>query len=430
MGYDPNAWGVLTVAPPFPLQAVAYTIPPGTVGPADVQVTDGSGTTIASGAMTYLPPIQWFPLSGSVLVQGIYDPHRDLYYFTDATKIQVFSRTQGQWLTPVSIPGAQRLWGIALSPNGTGLAVSDIAANVLYIVDAGNLSSVKSFSVAASSFGMVTNPCGVAFSDTGLVYYAGFTPGISGYRSFFKLDTSTGVITNYGIAGATPVTDRYLRTVISADNSRVYFNDDGAVFTIATATDQVTYAADGPGCCYGDYDLALSSNQTRFEATGYFYDANLHAESYFGLNDREILNIAYVYGVKLSPDGSLLFQPTTIGLDVIDGRIGMLRNRISLPVVMSTNYDALVADGKDNVLVAITGQGDGIAVIDLTSLAEPPPLPYASSGRSSRTLSATRGPRRGTAARGQQVTPSLRHSVPHITTLHPDARPPLFQSLH
>ena len=39
--------------------------------------------------------------------------------------------------------------------------------------------------------------------------------------------------------------------------------------------------------------------------------------------------------------------------------------------MLSANYDAHVDDGRDNVLIAITGQtGDGIAVIDLTSLSE------------------------------------------------------------
>jgi hypothetical protein len=46
-------------------------------------------------------------------------------------------------------------------------------------------------------------------------------------------------------------------------------------------------------------------------------------------------------------------------------------------VALSQNYDALVSDGKDNVLIAITGQnGTGIAVVDLSSLSEPLPLPY------------------------------------------------------
>jgi hypothetical protein len=123
--------------------------------------------------------------------------------------------------------------------------------------------------------------------------------------------------------------------------------------------------------------MALSSNQAQFEATGYFYDFNLDGESFYALNDREILDIAYVYGAKLSPDGRLFFQPSTNGIDVFDGELGNLLNRISLPVALSPNYDALVSDGTDNVLIAITGTGNGIAMVDLTSIKEPPPLAYA-----------------------------------------------------
>jgi len=80
-----------------------------------------------------------------------------------------------------------------------------------------------------------------------------------------------------------------------------------------------------------------------------------------------------VFGAKLSSDGVLLFQPLTDGIDIFDGKLGTLRSRIALPMALSENYDALVSDGKDNVLLAITGQkGDGgVAIVDLTSLPEP-----------------------------------------------------------
>jgi len=46
-------------------------------------------------------------------------------------------------------------------------------------------------------------------------------------------------------------------------------------------------------------------------------------------------------------------------------------------LALSENYDALVEDGEDNVLVAIIGQtGGGVAVLDFSSIAEPPPLNY------------------------------------------------------
>jgi hypothetical protein len=96
----------------------------------------------------------------------------------------------------------------------------------------------------------------------------------------------------------------------------------------------------------------------------------LNAESYFALNDREIMNISYVYGVKSSADSTLLFQPTTNGIDVMDGRLGNLVNRVALSVSLSQNYDALVSDAVDSVLIAITGTGDGIAIVDLTSIKE------------------------------------------------------------
>lgn len=65
-------------------------------------------------------------------------------------------------------------------------------------------------------------------------------------------------------------------------------------------------------------------------------------------------------------------------MDIYDGRVGTLRSRIAFPVPLSTNYDALVSDGKDNILIAITGtSGNGIAVLDLSSLPEPAPLPYS-----------------------------------------------------
>jgi hypothetical protein len=339
--------------------------------------------------MQYLPAAKQYPLPAATLAQGIYDSKRNVYYFTDAAQIQVFSRAEGEWLSPIAVPAAptgatHRLWGIALSPDASKLVVSDAGDAMIYLIGPDTPASVQSFAMPASCFaghcssssnGVVTYPAGVAVSDAGMVYIAAYPYGGSGYDGFLKLNTSTGSFTDYGIDA---FGNAMYRNAISSDNARVFFNNDGAVFSVDTATDTVFYAQISPGCCYGDYDLNLSNNQTSLEATSYLYDADLNAASYLAPNDRESLNTAYVYGVKLSPDGSLLFQPSTAGIDVFDGRIGTLRARIALPYALSENYDALVSDGTDNVLIAITGAtGNGIAVLDLTSLSEPAPLPYA-----------------------------------------------------
>ncbi len=380
VGFSTNAYGLLS--PPFQLQALTYTIPNATPGNTDVSVSNNTGTATSPNAFTYLPTVQRFSLPGAALVQGIYDSHRNLYYFTDTHKIQVFSRPLGQWLSPINVPApsgsVQKLWGIALSPNGSKLVVSDASAGVIYLVDPANPASIKTLPIDTQ--GGIGNPCGVAVSDSGTVYYASFVQGVTGARGFFKLNTSTGKSISYDLAGpGLGVNDVYLRVAISSDNSRVFFNNLGYVFNVDTATDTMFSSSADATCCYGNYELTLSSNQTRFSATSYLYDSDLNAESFLGFNDRETLFLSYVYGAKLSPDGRLLFQPSPNGLDVIDGRLGMLLQRISFPFAVSANYDALVADGRDNVLIAITGaNGDGIAVVDLTSIGEPPPLNYNS----------------------------------------------------
>jgi YVTN family beta-propeller protein len=425
VGFNANAYNIL--GQPFPLQSIYYTIPSGSVGSVGVTVTTSSGSATAAGALTYLPVVHEYPLTGAALVQGIYDPIRDLYYFTDAGKIQVFSLAQKQWLSPINIPAppgaTQRLWGLALSPDGSKLAVADAQADVIYLVDPANPSSVKTFPLGSVQQGIIVDPGGVAISDSGIVYVTTAVIGGTGFNNYFTVDTNTGTVTPLGITGpGSGATDIYLRTEISADNTRVFFNNDGYVFSLDTSTGTVFSASAEPGCCYGTYELALSQNQIQFAASDYLYDSDLNAQSFLTLNDREAESVTYVYGDKLSPDGSLLFQPSTNGIDIFDGRIGNLRDRLALPFALSTNYDALVEDGKDNVLLAITGAtGNGIAVVDLSSVTEPPPLPYAAE-LSSQRLAEDRAAARGALlpAAAQSTAISNRRAsgprfVPHVT---------------
>jgi hypothetical protein len=170
--------------------------------------------------------------------------------------------------------------------------------------------------------------------------------------------------------------DPYIRVLLTSDNSRLFICIAGYVSFLDTATDTVVTNTISPE---GDYELTLSSKGTWMSAAEYLMDTNLNPQSYLALNEREIWNQLAVYGEKISPDGNLLFAPLTNAIDVYDGRMGLFRRRVALPFALCPNYDALVSDGQDNVLVAITGQnGDGIAVIDLSSLPEPLPLPYSS----------------------------------------------------
>ena len=172
-----------------------------------MQITNSSGSAVARGALTYLPPIQRFLVPGSTLVQGVYDPHRDVYYFTDANKVQVFSRNKGAWLPAIAIPApqgtTQRLWAIALSPDGSKLAISDTSASVIYLLNPSTPNSVQTFPIPSSigNNGVIVFPSGVAVSDAGMIYYERVVLGGTGYTNYFKLDTNSGAIRDYQIDG-------------------------------------------------------------------------------------------------------------------------------------------------------------------------------------------------------------------------------------
>ena len=361
MSYSNTPWGAGMISYPFPSQTIQFNIPPGIPGTsADLVISNATGTTTEHAAITYYPQLKRFPLTGSSLAQGIYDRRKDLYYFTDRTTIRVFSRTGEAWLTPVSIPNARQLWSLSLSPDGKLLAVSESEANSIHVLSTDSLTLIRSFPMNPDPFEMVWSTYALAITNNGVVYFTA-----RGSHPLRKLDTTTGKVSTIyaAIGGVTP----FEKMIISKDNRQVFFNVAGEVYVLDVVTDKV----DTNHAIFqqGNEEVALSGDETWLAGAGYVMDTRLNPESFITQRKEEIWNENAVHGQKLSRDGSYLFRPLEDGLDILDGRTCVLLSRLALPLKLSPIHDALVADGRDNVLVAITGaQGDGIAVIDLSSL--------------------------------------------------------------
>lgn len=186
------------------------------------------------------------------------------------------------------------------------------------------------------------------------------------------------------------------RLAITADGSRIYFNDYGEVGYVDTASGVFVLPAPvNYAIAQTNYELTLNANQTSFFAAGFITDSNFNS---FGMQE-----------LNLAADGSLLFQPGSQAIDVFDGRTGAFRARIGLPVQLSPNFRALVSNNQDSRLVAITGTtGNGIAVIDLNSLPEPAPLQY---------LSATAQP----ASHSLPIAHATEHASGQVNTAFPQA---------
>lgn len=361
----------------FPLETMQFVIPPGTAGTVtDITVSNSAGSTTQANSLRYLPAVQIFPLAGASLAQGIYDPIRDRYYFTDQSQIQVFSLTQGKWLSPVPVPNAIRLWGLSLSPDGSKLVAGDAGINHIYLFDPATLTAPITFTLPNAGADQGGMPSGLAVTDAGMVYYDSFYLGGLGQPPLHKLDATTGTVVDLpGLQAGVIGNDAFTRVLLSKANSTVSFNLGSGPIAVDTATDTVTVS--NALFNQGDYELAVAGNQVQMTAANFLLDTSQNAEGVVSLNDRESVGTTPVYGEKLSPDGTLLFRPLTNAIDVFDARTGTFRHRIPLSISLSPMYDALVANGKDNVLIAITGAtGNGIAVLDLATLPPAPLLPF------------------------------------------------------
>ena len=353
---------------PFPMEAVLFRFPSGTAGmTADVVVQTNNGSATASGAIHYVPAVQSYPLAGSSLLQGIYDAHRGVLYFTDRAQIDVFSPTSESWLAPISVSFTNtnsRLVGIALSPDGNTLAVSDAGNSKVYVLDPSSPSSAKSFSV---NTGNGSQPYGLTVTDLGTVYYATFDS--NGEGGFHKLNSGTGAITSFG---PSPFTngDQFVRVLLTPDGTHVFVNEgfgNSGIWVLNTADDTLMEGIQATNAGDGDEDAALSGDGSVLIAQNLMTDAQLNVFSNLAFIDRDVWLPLAVFGEKLNSNGSLLYQTFTNGIDVHDGITGALKYRVVFPVQAAANvYDALSIDDTDSLLFVITS--NGIAQVQLTSL--------------------------------------------------------------
>ncbi len=357
----------------IPYQYVQFTIPPGEAGATvPVTISNQYGSTTAPSSITYLPAIQTFPLPGSNLAEGVYDAKRQLYYFTDLTKIQVFSRHTMSWQSPISLPNpgseTQELVGIALSPDGTKMAVSDDGTASVYVLDTSTLSVLKTFSVASGD----SYPCGIAISDSGIVYFASYETITGGASTFHRLDTSTGIVTSYSAIPAFNQTDQFdSHVLITPDNATVFFAaaDTYSLYKVNTATNEGGYV---PDVVIGSTSLALSPDGTTLEAWGSLTDGSGNPLAY--MKESYSYGLAHINpaeGTKFSADGRLLFQPDEQAMTVFDTASALAIQEIGLPTTPANAFDALVSDNADNILAAILLPGNGIALVDLSAVPEP-----------------------------------------------------------
>ncbi len=353
---------------PFPTNALQFIIPSGTAGAAvDVTVSTPSGSATAMGAFHYTAPVQSYPLTAN-LQAGIYDAGRDLYYFADQAKIQVLSKSEGKWLSPISLPGVTgktQLLGIAESPDGTKLAVSDYGGQTIYVLNPDSPSSAKSYPMSLDNDTSSSSlaPDGLAATDAGMVYFATTDINGTGTPEFHKLNTATNSITDLGLQSG-GLSDKYNRVLLSPDSSKVYSSSEGGSFYLDTSNDTIHFSS---AAVLSDFpDLAVSGDGGTVDSVGSLTDSSLNPETEPAYIDWETWFPLAANGQKLNQSGSILFNPLTDGIDMIARKTGRLLYRIQIPLTPANVYDALVVAEGQNTLAVISATA--VSFVDLSGL--------------------------------------------------------------
>jgi len=176
--------------------------------------------------------------------------------------------------------------------------------------------------------GAITDsPAGVAITDNGQIDFTTFDQNGDGSPILFQLNPDTGSVR--GITGHTEGNYPYGRLAVSADNSRIYFNNSGQIGYVNTTNGMVTMETQGGDLGQGGYELVLAPNQTSVSSDGFMMDSDLNIVGFRALNWRESFDADYLYGATLSPDGGLLFQPGSKSIDIRWPHWGISRTRVS-----------------------------------------------------------------------------------------------------
>jgi len=357
------------------------TVPPGMQGPADIAVNLLAQTLTLPGAYTYYD-LQTAPIvSNATPSQIIYDAARDRLLWTDSTRnlLVVSSSSTGQTLQEV--PVGNKPLGLALSPDGTKIAVATAADYSVAVYDAVTFSKNQSVSLPAP-----TTPVVLVYMNNGkiLVQAAQGTNSIGYYDNpaFYKLDVASNALTSvagFSSSGSTltlPSTEGCSSLPLlaaAADGSTAVVAD--YLYTAATDSFSIGLYMQCP---------AISADGAVIATPGDFLDSSLRVQNTFH-GPLQISDSTYAtpcgcdpYSLSLNASGSLAYVQTGVNyyvgnpspvdrFRVYDTANGRLRRTIVVPGLLNTpqNSQNLALDPAGQRLWTFTSSG--LAVISFLS---------------------------------------------------------------
>jgi hypothetical protein len=259
------------------LGSVIVQVPPGVAGggPKDVTLSTVNGTSTLPKAFSYEPEYSLYDLPDQNITWMTYDRNRRRVYLSAGDHVDVFSLNSRTFLQPislVSLGGGKHSEGLAVSKDGSQLAIANSADRSVTVVNPDDLSTARAFNIFDPTLtqdyvGADNEPYGITFIKNGHLYVGiadsinGLTQQITQLGRLIDLDVTTGALAAVAKQSITTTGFRFspLELLTDATGNVFFTSTIGSTGDSDTRIDfstGETLQSSAPVYAYSDFDYS------------------------------------------------------------------------------------------------------------------------------------------------------------------------------
>jgi len=359
----------------FPTTFLDFTVPPGTPGWTDIEVSTPSGKGTLPKSFFYAQSVKDYSTQDTLnAVQ--YDARRQQLYLSAQDHIDVFSLSSNQFLPPLTPPsqGNVKLFtGMALSPDGSLLLAADLEDGSLAVINPDN--PTASYAIP------ITPAVGADVCRIGPLYVA------AANNQTAWVVTGGRPATACGPGGVVYQVDLVARSRSTLPNlcggGNVSAAHDGSIIVFGGASgplctydvvNNVFTAGGYSGFTAGAYSSATAAisgdgniaatQSTLIDPSAHTIGTVARPEVYYPTSNTAALSSStLMLQPQFNDSGSLYYVPAAGFFDLIDVQHGTLRMRFALKETISNVPAPIAIDSGGQHIYLITNQG--LTIVDM-----------------------------------------------------------------
>lgn len=403
---------------PFPLDHLSVEPPVIAPGVYDITASSSAGSSTLK-AVYHALNIASYPVDSEPYTM-CYDKRRNQVYLSTMDHVDVFSLSSNQFVAPFQVPtihSQKQLGGLALTPDGNHLIVSNWADGSVAVINPDNPLSATAIAVTLTA-PQVGAPNEVAATNAGtaLIDVAGPpqasipTPNTRTNKlsrkpraqsdtlsspyppTLWQLDLSTLSVKPYDsflFSPNAPMQNLYMSS--SDDGAYVCITGGVQMLTLYNASTGASVSAPTLGAIHNPYECAIGGSiigagtsqnfnslvsKLFYQVEPQTFDFNLNIGAlasepdYRSYNERGTAGANVLIGMAVDPTGAIFYEPNSSGVTLFDTHTGEIRESISIGSTVYNLYDgSLIRDETGNELFLVTSSGFTIIQIDALPIA-------------------------------------------------------------